>query len=60
MADYLIERRGLASVKAYFGSFSSSLDRQRNFALAFGMTRAEFEREVLAYLMAPSAARPAT
>jgi hypothetical protein len=60
MADYLIERRGLASVEAYFRSFSDSMDRQRNFTRAFGITLAEFERDVLAHLTAPSAAAPAT
>jgi hypothetical protein len=60
MADYLIERRGLASVKAYFRSFSSSQDRQRNFALAFGTTLAEFEADVLAHRLAIPAAGPPT
>ena len=58
MADYLIARRGLTCTKAYFRSFSSSHDRQRNFALAFGATLAEFETEVLAYLEAAPAAGP--
>src|SRR6478672_7399946 len=38
MADYLIERRGLGGVEARFRSFSSSRDRNKNFALAFGTT----------------------
>ena len=58
MADTLIARRGLASVTAYFRSFSVSGDRQRNFALAFGTTIAEFERDVLAHLMVTGAAGP--
>ena len=53
MADYLIERRGLSCVKAYFESFSDSRDRQRNFAIAFGTTLAEFEADVLAHLVVP-------
>jgi hypothetical protein len=36
MADYLIERRGLVGVEAYFRSFSRS--RHKNFPLAFGTT----------------------
>jgi hypothetical protein len=38
MADYLIERRGLVGVEAYFRSFSRSRDRHKNFPLAFGTT----------------------
>jgi len=47
MADYLIERRGLGGVEARFRSFSSSRDRHKNFALAFGTTLAEFEKDML-------------
>jgi hypothetical protein len=60
MADYLIKRRGLARMKGYFRSFSTSRDRQRNFALAFGTTLAEFETDVLAHLLATPAAGPPT
>ena len=58
MADALIGHRGLASVTAYFRSFSVSRDRQRNFALAFGSTLTEFETAVLAHLLAAPAAGP--
>jgi hypothetical protein len=58
MADALIARRGLASATAYFRSFSGSRDRQKNFALAFGITLAEFETAVLAHLLAAPAAGP--
>ncbi len=58
MADALIGPRGLASATAYFRSFSSSRDREKNFALAFGITLAEFETAVLAYLLAAPAAGP--
>ena len=58
MADYLIERRGLVGVEAYFRSFSSSRDRNKNFALAFGTTLAEFEKDMLSHVVAAPAAGP--
>lgn len=50
MADYLIERRGFDRMKRYFGSFSRSRDRQRNFHAAFGASVAEFELDMLGHL----------
>jgi len=58
MADYLIERRGLGGVEARFRSFSSSRDRNKNFALAFGTTLAEFEKDMLSHVVAAPAAGP--
>ena len=50
MADYLVERRGFERMKRYFGSFSRSWDRHRNFEVAFGTTLAGFEGDVLSRL----------
>ena len=50
MADYLVERRGFERMKSYFGSFSRSRDRHRNFEVAFGTTLAAFEGDVLTRL----------
>ncbi len=52
LADFLITRKGLDRMKAYFTSFRGSLDRQVNFQRAFGGTIAAFETDVLAALSA--------
>jgi hypothetical protein len=59
MADYLVERRGFERLKRYFGSFSRSRDRHRNFEVAFGTTLAAFEGDMLTRLGVNVAATPA-
>jgi hypothetical protein len=50
MADYLIQRDGLPRMVEYFRSFSTSLDRQQNFARTYGQSLDDFEQEILAHL----------
>lgn len=52
MADYLIEREGLARVTDYFRLFAASQDRRENFARAFDQTLERFEAEILEHLQA--------
>ncbi|MBI2528780.1 MAG: hypothetical protein HYV93_22710 [Candidatus Rokubacteria bacterium] len=52
IADYLIQRRGLDRVVAYFTSFTTSRDRHANFRHALGETLPDFEASVLAHLKA--------
>ena len=49
MADYLVERHGLATVLDYFRN-CRVMDRDRAFAQTFGQPVEQFETEVLAYL----------
>ena len=50
MADHLIARQGLDTVRAYFASFAQSSDRHANFRRAFGESITEFESGMLAHL----------
>lgn len=47
LVDDLVGRAGFASLRGYFGSFRESLDAEANFAAAFGLTVADFERELV-------------
>ena len=55
MADYLIERRGLDRMTAYFASFKDSADRRANFQSSFSGNIADFETDVIAHLKTASA-----
>lgn len=58
LADDLIARAGLPSVRAYFGSFRESVDAEANFAAAFGVRLDAFEREALGRAAAACAPPP--
>jgi len=45
LTDDLIGRIGLRPLRAYFGAFRESMDADANFAAAFGLPLARFERE---------------
>ena len=47
MADHLIARKGLDSLKGYFVSFAHSSDRRANFRRAFGESITDFESGML-------------
>jgi hypothetical protein len=49
MADYLVERDGLATVLEYFRN-CRVMDRDRAFARTFGQPIQQFEKEILAHL----------
>ncbi len=59
MTDELIRRHGFDRLLAYFRAFADSDDRFGNFQRAFGVSLPEFQREVLAQIRAPLAARGA-
>ncbi len=50
MADHLIARQGLDTVRGYFASFAQSSDRHANFRHAFGESISEFESGMLTHL----------
>lgn len=52
MVDYLVERHGFARVVEYFRFFRASQSPGENFAMAFGTSLEQFEREILTHLKA--------
>jgi hypothetical protein len=55
ITDYLIERRGFATIRTYFASFRHAGDRRRNFEAAFGTRLADFETDALVHLKTAAA-----
>ncbi|MBI2204525.1 MAG: hypothetical protein HYU41_11815 [Candidatus Rokubacteria bacterium] len=53
-ADRLLERAGRDTGVAYFARFAVSRDRERNFADAFGVSRADFFKEFRRHLATPA------
>lgn len=48
-AELLLERHGLKAMVEYFRLFGTSMDKDANFALAFGRSLEDFDREFLTH-----------